>query len=482
LKIRASWPFGGNRLVGNARVTVTTDNGTVEPTVSGSQAVVDVGDAVTFVRVQVSLGATGVPSPVFTLVVDQTYDVVSGRLSPRSFRVPDITTMTTRDVPGTNPLVRTTPLGSTTTVRVETQLVDVTGLLADTPENLGINRANLSPTRVLARLDGAVPTFWITCAPARCRGTSRTNDLLCFFTPPQRSPVVDLEGQLVPPRDAELRNKRAVFLGRAFHSGTTRSGIDHFRPPPAGRTLPLFVLARGWEQALVDSDRHVALALPVPAEGKHNAAETAMLPAFLADVFALLVASGDVAPPPGESLERPRLALAGHSYGCSAPLRALAASPASFSDVFLFEPEKLGEELEALKRSRVQVCVVGFNGGSVRLRAAVGAALGSRLRILPKGYPGDSPAAAPLASILARSPNDVADANPRSLTHAFNALPSFNENFVERLIGPHATHRYLMLHQYVVWGGDTEGVTTTSPGGVAETHFLAQALRGSTLR
>jgi hypothetical protein len=483
VKVRVTWPFSGHRLVGNARVAVTTDDGTVEPAVSGGQAIVDVGDAVTFVRVQVALRTTTVAHPVFTLTLDQTYDVVSGRLSPRSFLVPSPGAATLREVPGTNPLVRTTPLGSTTTVAVRTWLVDVTGLVpSGTPADLGLNPANVSIPRVLARLDGVVPAFWLTCTSARCRGTSRTNDVLCFLTPPQRAELpADLDAQLGP-RVGELVERRAVFLGRGSHAGTPLRAFDHFEPPASGTTLPFMLLSRGWDQAVIDSDRHVVLVLPVPAEKTHQRAETEDLPALLADVFALLVALGDVAPPPGQSLDRPRLGLAGHSFGGASALNALGASPAAYSDVLLFEPTGVGTALGALQRSRASVCLIGFNDETVRLRAALAPKLGSRLRFLPAGYPGDNPAAAPLASILARSPNDVPDANPRSLTHAFKALPSFDESRIEPSIGKSATHRYVMLHQYVVWGGDTAGVTTPAPGGVAESHFLTQALRGSTLR
>ena len=54
------------------------------------------------------------------------------------------------------------------------------------------------------------------------------------------------------------------------------------------------------------SNRHVALALPLPSNASHNAAGTAELPKLLADVHATLVAAGDILRAHGVAVNRAR--------------------------------------------------------------------------------------------------------------------------------------------------------------------------------
>ena len=248
-------------------IILTVDGATVAPTGPGTFSfnpgtIAPTGGAApSTVRLHVVYRASagGVTSPMTSpaLDVDQTFSVgplslspfLSGAITPLRYAVPGA-----GDHAGLHPLLSSIGIPSIGDWRVlvNTTVVDVTPLLSVANLNLLQRSTPNSSVRVLARTDGTKPVFWVTATPLSCRSAVAT-DLLCFLTPPQRSPAssgnpaTDLA---TPDVSGAVMNKVAFFLG-----GPTATGVagplfpftlNRFTPGPV---LPNFTLARGFESA-----------------------------------------------------------------------------------------------------------------------------------------------------------------------------------------------------------------------------------------
>lgn len=368
-------------------------------------------------------------------------------------------------------------------VKIDTSVVDVTTvqpLLLKLLNKLSrpATQANVS---VLARTDGKVPRHWITATPPSSTSFANT-DVLCFLTPPQDSPKIpdDTPARFTTPRGiAQLSVRAGIFLPRGKHDNTLPGPArDHFSPARAptdagwpNKETPNVVLPRGWESALMASGRHVALAMPVPANGSHNGAGTAALPALLSGIHGTLVAIGDIAGPDGSILSlRPLLGVAAHSNGGPELFKAVAASPQAFKEIWLFDTEVSAKNLVTLATAgTARVLFAGFDSRPVvtaHTKASGMASLKGRIRRLPD--PPLPPKATPAA--LA--------ASSRILTHALEggglASPASSWTPGEFLVvstGEKFRERFEILHQQIVQGNDADGF-----------HYLTKALTGSVFR
>jgi hypothetical protein len=485
---------GGVEVNGGGEVPLTVGTGRATTTVTDPFPL----DLSLRIQFQADLGT----NPTVLGIVQRVQMASDLRVTAQGYRVLDVDNPTgpVVDVAGQHPMIGLVPLPGALRVTVEARVVNVTALVPrgvvttspGTTVDLVAAVANGTMVRYLARTDGRDPTFWITCTPKACRRAPAT-DVLCMLTPPKDTLPTNLSTHLTPgsTESNDLVSRRAVFLGQ---------GVDSLVPPPtsardhqawfldhctsAGAGVPNFVLARGWEQALVDSGRHVSLVLPVPADGKHNEAAGKALPGLLEDVHRTLQAIGDVTPPTGVTLGKPQFAVGCHSIASADAFQALGAAPRAYSDAFLMEPTVIGANLAVLRTSSARICLIGFTRELVGkpladLKAMPGVA--GRVRIVPKNYPDDRPDKAPIPLIVNRSPDVAALRNPRALKHALSPLltPPLLEWEPRVLVGSGGRklfERFEMLHQYAVYGGDDEG--TLQP----QRHFLTQALLGSSLR
>ncbi len=499
-------------------VTVTVDGVAVPPSGAGTFTF-DPGVPTPFgeagpstVRVRLTFRAFLGATNSVALDVDQTFSVAPLSLSPLAigaitavrYAVPGA-----GDTAGLHPLLRSVAVQSIGVWRlvVDTTVVDVTGLLSTaTLDRLRRPTPN-SSVRVLARTDGTIPVFWITATPMSCRSAAAT-DLLCFLTPPQKSPpssgnpATDLAGPTMP--DA-LSARVAIFLG-----GTTPTGIpgvpgtiDRFTPGPV---LANFVQARGFESAVVSAGRNVTLVLPVPAGGGYAAAAGPRLPALLTDAFRLLHALGDIITPDrgGSAIPRarptaPKLGLGGHSLAGLSVFAAVKTQPAAYREIWLFDATGVAANLATLAAAKsAGICIAGFDRtrADQPFRAAAAMpSLAGRVRRLPDpdGYPallpGDPDAAglgpadaafraqravtATVRQLLRRSSGlSTAVSGLAAPPFTFTPRPPFTRPGTKAIVN----ERFEMLHQYVVQGGDNRG-------GLAPTdvHFLTQALLTSSL-
>jgi hypothetical protein len=306
---------------------------------------------------------------VVVLSVEQKFDMLpptqsgGGGPSPSTFKVTaagggDVT------LSGAHPLLSPVSPPNRWRVMVNTNTVDVTNVrqppLTENPIFNTLNKtlkrsAQQANVRLLARTDGKRPLRWITATPPSCTSFADTG-LLCFLTAPQDHPADrdDTDFLLDPAKSAFLGAWLGTFLSEGKHDALRPRARDHFAPAndPASvprNAFPNFVLPRGWEAALMESKRHVALAIPVPSSGSHNAASTAELPKLLSEVHATLVSSGVILAPSGAAVsQRPMLGLAGHSNGGAALYAAVAASPTAFKEIWLFDTNKMEPNFRVL--------------------------------------------------------------------------------------------------------------------------------------
>lgn len=499
MKLTVSWPNPDHVLVRKAAVFAQLDSGPDLPmTVAGGQTTIFTSDVFPqTLRLRIDFVADISPNPTVLAIV-QEFAVRPTAATPSRFFVVDADSPTpaVRAIGGLHPLLTSMVGRGSWRIVVNSHLVDVTAAVPKVVPLPGMTAdmvaaANGSRVRVLARTDGVDPTFWITCSPKVCR-RAPASDVLGFLTAPQGTPATNLAQQITTGSgpNGGLAARRAVFLGQGLDAlvpGPAATGdrrawfFDHFIA--FGADLPNFILAHGWEQAVVDSGRHVVLALPVPAGGSHNEAGGPKLPGFLRDVHAVLQALGDITPPDGSAMDRARLGLGAHSLGADAAFAALRAVPRAFTDVMLIDPVTIGRNTDVFGLTPARLCLIGFSSSLTdtpfrKLAASPG--IGPRLRLVPKGYPGDAPDKASIADIVARSPDPAALRNPRSLGHALSTISAPPSAWAPRrrvvTTGGPADERFEMLHQYASFGGDNQG------SGPAERHFLTQALDGSTFR
>jgi hypothetical protein len=500
MKLTVSWPRFDHFLVRKTGVTTSVGGGAdVALAVATGQATFTPAVAPPFtLRLKILVQADH-PGLGLTLLVDQEFEVTATAAKPLRWFVVDLDTpapQALRDVGGLHPLLTSVVAKGSWRVTLDNRTVDVTPTVPTVVPLTGMTADMVDPTagssiRLLARTDGVDPQLWTTCTPKACR-RAPVSDVLAMLTPQQKSLATDLPGAVTPgsPANAAMSVRRALFMAPGLHAlapapaaADIRSRfLDHFTPDGAG--LPNFIVTRGWEPALVASGRHVALAVPVPAGGSHNGAATGALPGFLTDVHRTLQALGDITPPAGATLGKPRFGLGAHSFGGEAAFAALAAKPGAYSDLILIEPMGIGANLGLLARVPAKVCLVGFWDKAVgvpfrTLKATPGAA--GRVRLVPKGYPGDAPEKASMATIVGRSANTTELRNPRSLGHAVAPVHTPPDAWVPRIVtfpppAKPVSERFAMLHQYCAWGADDEGA------GGAEKAFLTQALLGSDLR
>lgn len=499
MMLTLSWPNPNHVLLRKARVSTKIGAGVELPaTVIDGRATIFPSAPTPFtLLLRIELVADIGANPVVLAIV-QEFEVTATAARPLRYSVVDVDAAPTAPlvpVDGLHPLLTSLVGAGTWTVTVDTRVVDVTSTVPKIVPFGGVttdlvSAANSSSLRVLARTDDLQPRLWLTCTPKRCRGAVAT-DVLTLFSPHQKSPVIDLEKAVTggTVENTGLTFKRAVFFGQGLDvlvptpvdTDLASRLLDHFTP--AGPDIPNFILARGWEQALVDSSRHVVVALPIPTEGKYHDAAGPSLPGMLRDVHRALQALGDITPSAGIRLDPPLLGVGGHSHGATAAFAALAGAPRAYREVVLMDPMTIDKQHALLGRISAQICLVGLDGKLVavpfrKLKATPGVA--SRVRLVPQGYPGDAPDLATIRTIVGRSPGLAAGLNPRRLGHALNPINAPPEDWIPRIhtlaSGKKVSERFVMLHHYCAQGADNRG------SGDVEAHFLTQALAGSTFR
>ncbi|WP_331758651.1 hypothetical protein OG225_40985 (plasmid) [Nocardia sp. NBC_01377] len=483
------WRPADHQLLQNVSFECREDDVPVATTVSPGRAQADVSDVASSLRLTLTFKATVGTITAEVLRIEQLFKrspLASAQLpffDAVSYTV--LTGPSRNTIDGLHPLLR----GGGQSWSVGTSLVDVTGLIPV----FGQQMARMAPraggghlastTRIFARTDDVLPQLWIVATPHACRGADAT-DVLCFLGPSQNhgTPPPLAEQFSVLATTAKLVAHGAVMFG-----GGTPDGGGNTPPTPRlmDRFTPgNFVLANGFEAALVASGKHAVFAIPVPANKSHNVAATAALPGLLADVHRLVVALGDAHPSSGKKLVKPQFALAAFSSGALAlwgepdpghrgPLApttrrpgALRAGPDAYTDLLLFEGLDTTAHLNDLARSgSTRVVFIGYARGTVAVPFAKSKLMPkltgrvSRLP-LPSTVPGEKePESAPLDQLKVHSP---------SLAHALAALAA-----------PPALPKdlFVLKHHLCTWSGDDEGIS-----GAPEQHFLLQALKGSKLR
>lgn len=487
MKLSVSWPNATHFLLQNPTVTLEVDGVSVAATMRPGIAdfVVPRGSASPpIATLTVSFAPTFTGTATETLRVVQEFELLPpglfgfGGPRPTSYRVQPAGFAASVTQFGQHPLLQQISSLGLWFVIINTNAVDVTPvqpLLFHLLNKLK-RPAPISNVRILARTDGKLPLHWITATPAICTSFANT-DILCFLTPPQESPQDrdDIDLLVTASGFAPLAARLAIFLADGVHDNTfPPRGRDHFaraHDPIDGfwrnKPIPSVVLPRGWESALVASGKHVAMVLPVPSGGTHNGTAMATLPALLSDVYAVLVASGDIAAPDGFATgRRPQLGIAAHSNGGGALFSAVAASPGAFQEIWLFDTNDTARNLPALERAtRARVLFAGFDPGRVGAPHAAALKLKSlsgRVRRLPDP---------PLSST--DSPAALA-ASSSKLTHALEGggvvVPanSWAPGVVVLSTGETFVERFEVLHQQIVEGNDADGL-----------HYLTKALRTS---
>jgi hypothetical protein len=334
MNLRCVWRPADHLLLKNVTAEVRQDDAAVPTRVIPGRMDAEVDDSASSIRLVLAFNArVGALGPAEVLRIDQTWKRSAIAIGFQPIFTPATYTIITgpgrrrRVIPGLHPLLN----GGLPTVIARVALVDVSGLLREfkalmdqmAPRAGG--RSLASTPRILARTDGVLPQMWIVATPDICQGVSAT-DVLCYLGPSQNhgSPP-PLEKQLTDAATSgALLRYGAVILGTGIHAGPLiaidGALAEHFTPGN-------IILAKGLEKAMIRSEKHAILAVPVPvpANRSHNSAATAALPGLLADVHRLIHAVGDAHPPltnDGETastgVAAPQYALAAHSRGALA--------------------------------------------------------------------------------------------------------------------------------------------------------------------
>lgn len=378
---------------------------------------------------------------------------------------------------GLHPLLRShgDTLATWWRARVHTEVVDRTAIQPLLTSSLELVPAPGPPAKVrlLARTDGKLPLHYL-CATPPASAAAAVTDVLGFFTTPKdTSNDPDTPAALTDKaRLIHMTRRTAAFFGTPQHAPLAPSAIDHFthnKPLPNGRRTASLVLFRRWEEALKGSGKHVALVLPVPANGSHNSAASGELPQQLRQVHAALASAGDIGAPPGIELGRPRLGVAAHSLGGLSLFKALRESAKdAFKEIWLFEAQGAAANLATIALTvGANVLYAGYESSNVI--AAEKAA---------KGHPKLAGRIAPQLPDKRPKPT----ATPAELA---TSSPLF-EHMLEGIATPataweppifelpnHETYneRFRALHQLIIQGKDADG-----------DHFLSKALKRSSFR
>jgi hypothetical protein len=482
MDLTVRWRNPTHFLLAGASVELSVDGNAQSGTVSPGRATFTIAEP----WVEATLTVRFVPgiggSTATTLAITQTFTRAP---SPIGFGLgPDPTTYVTPAATGAssthtgrNPLVASYENAGQWTVSIDTTIVDLTALQPAMFRFL--NRApRVSPSasvRLLARTDGSSPLHYITATPQACASADPT-DVLCFLTPPQRAPKdVDSDELLLPGAAFDaMAGRIAVFLADGQHASPMRDprSFDHFTPASGPGAAPNVVLSRGWERALVESGKHVALVLPAPSEsGFGTIATTGTLPAQLRGVHAALGALGDIAATSPLTSPAPRLGIGGHSNAGDSLFAAVRNSAAdAFSEVWMFEAQGTAKHLPDLaKATKAQFLFAGFSaatvGGPFAAASAPTSPLTGRVRRLPDPAPADNASPATLVAASSR------------LAHALEPLtaPSPPSAWAPGAFtlanGEHFAERFEVLHQHIVQGNDASGE-----------HYLTRALKSSVFR
>lgn len=488
--LSVSWPNATHFLLQNPSVTLDVDGTSAPATMrtGGADFVVPRGSASPSVAtLTVKFAPTFTGSAAETLRIVQNFTLLpplrfgGGGPLATSFTVRPTGAAADVTMLGEHPLLAHISALGMWRVMINTNTVDVTKVqpLLFNLLNVLSRPATRTNVRVLARTDGKFPLHWVTATRSTCTSFADT-DVLCFLTPPQKSPqdLDDTSVFVTTGGSAPLAARVAIFLAGGLHNNTvTPRARDHFaranNPADAewlNMPIPSVVLPRSWESALAASDRHVALALPVPSNSSHNAAGTAALPALLSDVHATLIAIGDIAAPGGSLVNRrPLLGIAAHSNGGAELFSAVAASPLAFREIWLFDTNDTAKNLPTLALAKTaSVLFAGFDGGRTGSAHAAALAMPSmrgRIRRLPDPALPNSATPAAVASsssILTHALEGGGMSSPASTwAPGVVSLPG-GETFFER---------FEVLHQQIVQGNDADG-----------SHYLTKGLASSAFR
>jgi hypothetical protein len=478
MQLEVTWPNHTHFLLAGADVALTLAGQPVTIPVTPGRAVATVPSgglppAVVELTVAFKPGLGGSSAPV--LRVQQRFELLPLPDGPRATQY--VVQPTGGGAPvaqaGRHPLLSSVidPTGARWQVVIETAVVDASSQQPRLLDKLRRFRtARTANVRVLARTDGRLPLHFICATPPSCT-TAQVTDVVGFLTAPQRSkPAVDSdEGLQLPQHFRVLQDRIATFLGTPVHTGAlTPIEFDHFTQP-RGQLVPNVVTLRRWEDALVASDRRVALVQPAPQDGRHNDAATGRLPVILREVHAALVAVGDIAAPAGSAPGRPLLAAAAHSAAGLSLFEATRASAKdAFKELWLFEARTADKQIALLAATdpATQILIAGYEQASSENADRAARAhpkLSGRVRRLPETPPAPG-----------TRPEAVAVSTPL-LRHALEGILPRADDWrapVHRLPGGDEFHeRFEVLHQHIVQGDDADG-----------TLFLAKALLRSTLR
>ncbi len=478
---RITWPNHTHFLLGGVQVTLTVDGLPVALNMSPgvAEGTLPVGTAdppVAVLTVEFQPTITGTAATVLRIV--QTFQLLAPSSSLLTPGGPQPTQYTVRppgaasDVvqAGRHPLIQSFESLGFWRVVARTDVVDATAVQPLLLRTLNVLRTTgpKASVRLLARTDGKLPLHYI-CATPQASASAPNSDILCFLTPPQKSPAeVDSGDALTDPaKFAALGARVAIFLGTGRHDNTLPAPArDHFSP---GAVVPNVVVPRRWEEALVAAGKHTALVLPVPSSGSHNTAATGDLPVQLRQVHAALVALGDIAAPAGSAPGTPLLGVAGHSNGGPSVFAAVRASArTAFSEIWLFEALTAAKSVDTLARTTgTRILYAGYERSSVEesfAAAKLNPALSGRISRLPDPPPAVN---ATPAALAASSP---------MLTHMLEGIvtpaSAWNPPATFKLpSGERYNQRFEVLHQLIVQGNDADG-----------DHFLTKALKRSSLR
>jgi hypothetical protein len=480
MQFRISWPNHTHFLLAGANVELLLNGAAVTLTqiAGGAEATLpSAAEQEALLTVEFKPNLTGTPRQVLRIrqrfkLNPASFSVVQpGGAQPSEYLVVPTGSGTDVAQTGLHPLLHSFSDGMAESwrVKVDTSVVDITDLQ---PLLLGRvlalrTKGRTANLRFLARTDGKLPLHYICATPPEC-STAVATDVLCFLTPPQDSgPDLDGDEMLLNPAKIErLAQGAGIFLGTGKHDNKlVPRARDHFTP---SKPKPNVVLPRRWEEALMDSGKHVSLVLPVPANGSHNTAATGSLPLQLRQVHATLLAIGDIAAPANLAPGAPLLGAAAHSFAGFSLFEALKLSAKeAFREIWMFDALGSTPNVSTVARTvGANVLYAGWSRSYVEetIKAALKIpALASRVRRLPD--PAPVPKASP-AALIASSP---------LLAHMLEEIVTPGKGWEPKVIpqpqGPAFDERFEVLHQQIVQGNDADGVL-----------FLTKALKGSAFR
>jgi hypothetical protein len=365
-----SWPNAAHFLVQGPSVELSHNGAVLAPTGSLPGAEVFRGIPTvsgSTLRLKVTFEPTiGAVRPT-TLAIEQEWTIGVPHLTP-THHVVNVAG-TRRRQRGLHPLLTVALAPLRAAVRVSTGLVDATAVADPAFRRL---RALSRPSpgadiRILARTDKAKPQIWMVATPPHGGDAART-DMLGFFPPPQDTPPCkDKLADYVGPGKAfeNLVLYVSTFYGSGVHTGfVDERAADHFTPHPPDD--PNVVIPRGMEAALMESGKTVAIAIPLPEEGKNNNA--AALAQHLREIHGVLRGAGLVAAPEDQAVAPPVLGVAAYSNGGGGLWSAIdrkGGTPRAFREIWAIEANDTQKHVRAIGNIGANICLIGYNGGTV---------------------------------------------------------------------------------------------------------------------